>query len=105
MATEAGKRLASRFIPQPMIAPLASVPTSPLIGFTQLQAVQPITAPPVAEPHLSRPAQLARVPIASPAVNPAAKQDEIMTKYSTPGQKGSTGLGVVPAAITIQDLV
>jgi hypothetical protein len=68
MATLAGKKLASRFLPQPStiqptITPLASAPTP----------VQLMTAPAPTATQLAQP----------PVVNHATKLDEIMAKYNT----------------------
>jgi hypothetical protein len=88
MASEAGKRLASRFIAAP-----------PLTGLTP----PPSSAPPqqVSSPH---PPLTGFTP--QNAVNHQAKLNEIMSKYAGSGVSPLTGFTPMQqSAITIQDLV
>jgi hypothetical protein len=86
MASQAGKKLASRFIAAPQVLQL-SILSSPLTGFT----LQPIPIP----------TQNVAIPQPS-VVDPQAKMDEIMSKYAG---SGVNGLSPCKGAIRIQDLV
>jgi hypothetical protein len=85
MASEAGKRLASRFI----------APSPPLTGFTPPSSSAPAVTAPLA---LWAPQAAQQVGSPQNAVNHQAKLNEIMNKY--------TGSGVAQlSATTFQDLV
>jgi hypothetical protein len=96
MASEAGKRLASRFIAAPPLTGLTTPPSSAPKAPQQVGLhLTGYTPPPSSAPQAPQQASLPQN-----AVNHQAKLNEIMSKY--------TGSGFTPTqqnAITIQDLV